>query len=64
MLPLHVHLLLGAAFVLFLAGVLFLSADWLGSRRGGPRGSQALRGMLLLLGASILVLGALAAAHL
>jgi hypothetical protein len=64
MLPLHVHLLLGAAFVLFLAGLLFLSADWLGSRRGDPPGPQALRGVLLLFGASVLVLGALAAAHL
>ena len=64
MLPPHVHLLLGAASVLFLAGVLFLSADWLGSRRGDPRGLQALRGVLLLFGASLLVLGALAAAYL
>jgi hypothetical protein len=60
MLPLHVHLLLGAAFVLSLAGVLFLSAGWLGSRQGNPHGPQALRGMLLLFGASLLVLAALA----
>ena len=59
MLPLHVHLLLGAALILSLAGVLFLGADWLGSRRGDPHGTQALRGMLLLLGASVLVLAAL-----